>query len=299
MDDMRIVFLVVGSIAITALMIHGFYTVQKNKPKPQNRRTPPAKGKRSDAKPVQQPTVKATANRSHEPSINLSDDTLDEPSKPVQASLLSEEQAPVPEQQPEQVVVRAAVRQEPKLVEAVPEEQIELELPPAPTADIAATEPVTEDALAAQVDEPQAAEEQQGDVLVLYVVGSEGEPIRGGELLPNLITMGFKFGDMDIFHRHQHSGGNGPVLYSLANMHQPGVFDLDSMEQLTTNGVVLFLQLPSSHDARVVFSTMLGNAQGLADMHGGHVLDDQGQPWTDAAYESYLQRIKQTECVSA
>ena len=42
---------------------------------------------------------------------------------------------------------------------------------------------------------------------------------------------------MNIFHRHVDNAGNGKVLFSIANMLKPGVFDPDNMEQFSTQGV--------------------------------------------------------------
>lgn len=382
MDDMRIVFLVIGSIAIAALMIHGFYTVQKNKPKPKNRRVAAAKKANKaptrvapelDPEPTPEPLTAVEpvldAELNASPAIKAEPELttpLQAEVEPSQPSLLQEELAPIPEAKAKVSKPRSAPRREPK----VDTEQIEFDLEPAqPTADEpkfsatvtaetgpaeAATDTIKVDmekppahltmesteeqqpldldaaidtqpsaSEAAHVNEPheasadgtntqtQSEPEQQTasadngqvdaeptDVLVLYVVGKSGSAIKGEELLPNLTAMGFKFGDMDIFHRHQHSAGTGPVLYSLANMLQPGTFDLDQMEQFSTDGVLLFLTLPTNNDARVAFSMMLGNAQGLADMHGGQVLDDKQQPWTDAAQEGYMQRIQQAESLA-
>ncbi|WP_298443537.1 cell division protein ZipA [uncultured Ferrimonas sp.] len=339
---MRIVFLVVGSIAITALMIHGFYTVQKKKPKAQNRRTPAVKAKKA--------APRVAPELDDEPELSPIRAVEPEQPQPAQPSLLQDDIAPIPEPKAKPARSRSAVRREPVmdseqielgleadagalessltsaqpsqsevaapmataeplLASAEPQPEVAVIAPePAPVlATSAPTEPQFSAAAPAQENNPVAADvasadpaevdavAEPTDVLVLYVVGQANSDIRGEELLPNLTSMGFKFGEMDIFHRHQHSAGTGPVLYSLANMLQPGTFDLDNMEQFSSEGVLLFLTLPTNNDARVAFSMMLGNAQGLADMHGGQVLDDQRQPWSEMARDNYLQRIQTAE----
>ena len=36
-------------------------------------------------------------------------------------------------------------------------------------------------------------------------------------LLQNILESGLRFGEMDIFHRHESMAGNGEVLFSMAN----------------------------------------------------------------------------------
>ncbi|MCG9714938.1 cell division protein ZipA [Shewanella insulae] len=144
--------------------------------------------------------------------------------------------------------------------------------------------------------EPQVAEEaplgEPQDVLVLHVVAKEGEALNGAELLPSLLTLNFKFGDMDIFHRHEDNAGTGKVLFSLANMVKPGVFNPDEMEQFTTQGIVLFMTLPCYGDPLMNFSIMLNSAHQLADDLGGEVLDGGRGAWSEQTKQSYLQRIR-------
>ncbi|WP_110456923.1 cell division protein ZipA [Shewanella algidipiscicola] len=130
------------------------------------------------------------------------------------------------------------------------------------------------------------------DVLVLHVVANEGETLQGAELLPSLLTLNFKFGDMDIFHRHEDNAGTGKVLFSLANMVKPGVFNPDEMEQFTTQGIVLFMTLPCYGDPLMNFSIMLNSAHQLADDLGGKVLDGGRGLWSEQTKQSYLQRIR-------
>ncbi|QFU23298.1 cell division protein ZipA [Shewanella eurypsychrophilus] len=130
------------------------------------------------------------------------------------------------------------------------------------------------------------------DVLVLHVVASEGHTLNGAELLPCLLTLNFKFGDMSIFHRHEDNAGTGKELFSLANMVKPGIFNPDEMEQFSTEGVVLFMTLPCHGDPLMNFSIMLNSAHQLADDLGGKVLDGGRDAWSETTKQSYLQRIR-------
>ena len=133
---------------------------------------------------------------------------------------------------------------------------------------------------------------EPSDVLVLHVVASEGHVLNGADLLPSLLTLNFKFGDMSIFHRHEDNAGTGKVLFSLANMVKPGIFNPDEMEQFSTEGVVLFMTLPCYGDPLMNFSIMLNSAHQLADDLGGKVLDGGRDAWSETTKQSYLQRIR-------
>ena len=130
------------------------------------------------------------------------------------------------------------------------------------------------------------------DVLVLHLVAKDGEMLHGAELLPSLLTLNFKFGDMEIFHRHIDNAGNGKVLFSLANMMKPGVFDPDNMEQFTTQGVVLFMTLPCFGDPMMNFTIMLNSALQLAEDLDAELLDGKRMAWNDATRKEYERRIR-------
>jgi len=138
-------------------------------------------------------------------------------------------------------------------------------------------------------DEPS----EPTDVLVLHVVAKAGAQIQGAELLPSLLSLNFKFGDMDIFHRHIDNAGTGKVLFSLANMLKPGVFDPDQMEQFETQGVVLFMTLPGYGDPLMNFTIMLNSAYQIADDLDAELLDGQRQPWTDETQKEYQRRLNE------
>ncbi|WP_440876091.1 cell division protein ZipA [Thalassotalea sp. PLHSN55] len=131
------------------------------------------------------------------------------------------------------------------------------------------------------------------EVLVISVVMPENQIMSGAVLLPTLLTLGMKYGDMNIFHRHQDNAGNGKVTFSLANMLNPGTFDLDAMETFATQGVTLFMTLPNEGDPFEVFQQMLSAAKQLANEFHGQLLDDKRSVLTKQTEQHYMSKIRE------
>lgn len=230
-----------------------------------------------------EPKQKAPRQRQEPTLLDSSTDDIEQMElglgqAPAQPSLFED---PVCSRKPEKVkpkpVAQEAVKPTPAEVEAqIAQAEAELSVEPQPTKEEVKEQPL---------GDPQ-------DVLVLHVVAEEGGHLNGAELLPSLLTLHFKFGEMDIFHRHEDNAGTGKVLFSLANMVKPGVFNPDEMEQFTTQGIVLFMTLPCYGDALMNFSNMLNSAHQLADDLGGVLLDGARSPWDEQKKQSYLQRIR-------
>ena len=76
-------------------------------------------------------------------------------------------------------------------------------------------------------DEPHSAKSSKEqlpveEVLVINVIARDAEGFKGPALLQNILESGLRFGEMDIFHRHESMAGNGEVLFSMANGVKPG-----------------------------------------------------------------------------
>lgn len=140
-------------------------------------------------------------------------------------------------------------------------------------------------------DEPQLTQEPDM-VIALHVVGQ----ISGPVLLQQLTELGFKYGEFDIFHRHVDTAGTGPVLFSLANMFNPGTFDIDAMEHFETKGIALFLALPIKSNSTQAFTMMHNAAEKIAAaVDGGQVLDEHRNPLTRQAVQHIHQSIREYE----
>lgn len=322
MENFQLVLLLIGVIAIIGVLVHGFWSIRKQQPK-EYKQSPMAdiSRERRDAQgfdndgigavrvvkntqqddepetiddeqrdPLATETVTDALELSGTPATKVNK-TRVEPSlipqesvfatdMPVQESLFGADEISVAAP----VITEQAVRTEaqPQLQPVFkPEPQSEpVELKPDPIVEPAPKQEQTE-----ELGEPR-------DVLVLHVVAKEGEELSGAELLPCLLTLNFKFGEMNIFHRHEDNAGTGKVLFSMANMVKPGVFDPDNMEQFSTQGVVLFMTLPCYGEALMNFSIMLNSAHQIADDLGGVVLDGGRDEWLESTKQNYIQRIR-------
>lgn len=130
-------------------------------------------------------------------------------------------------------------------------------------------------------------------VIILSVVMPPNHQMSGAALLPSLLTLGMKYGEMNIFHRHQDSAGNGGVTFSLANMLNPGSFELDTMETFVTQGVSLFMILPNAGDPFAAFEQMLLAAKQLAAEFNAQLLDDKRNVMTKQTEQHYVSKIRE------
>ena len=133
------------------------------------------------------------------------------------------------------------------------------------------------------------------EVLVINVVAREGEGFNGPALLQNILESGLRFGEMDIFHRHESMAGNGEVLFSMANGVKPGTFDLDDIDHFNTRAVSFFLGLPGPRHPKQAFDVMVAAARKLAHELSGELKDDQRSVMTAQTIEHYRQRIVEFE----
>jgi cell division protein ZipA len=137
----------------------------------------------------------------------------------------------------------------------------------------------------------QAAPQPQ-NVLVLHLMAASGLMINGQALLDAVLAVGFRFGGRKIFDRHINSDGSGEILFSLANVANPGTFDLNTIAEMNTPGVTLFMDLEGIEDPVSAFDIMIESVDSLVTELSLNVLDESRSSMTKQTIDHYRQRAR-------
>ncbi|MFI4962725.1 MAG: cell division protein ZipA C-terminal FtsZ-binding domain-containing protein [Legionellales bacterium] len=128
--------------------------------------------------------------------------------------------------------------------------------------------------------------------LMLFLVAKEKRQFAGYELLQTVLASGLRFGEGNLFYRHQFPNGQGPVLCGLAAATPTGVFDLQNIGAFSVRGLCLFMH--ASHNPSIDaerFSLMLETAKQLQEGLDATLLDDQRNLLTEEGLSSYYRRL--------
>lgn len=133
------------------------------------------------------------------------------------------------------------------------------------------------------------------EVIVINIFAPEEQNFSGMELLQLILNCGMRYGEMDIFHRHEDGFDRGRVQFSMANAIEPGTFDLDTMGETDCPGVSFFMGLPGPKNSMKAFDFMLETAQTLVRNLGGELRDERRSPMSDQTIAHCRQRIRDFE----
>ncbi|OOF71522.1 cell division protein ZipA [Rodentibacter caecimuris] len=132
---------------------------------------------------------------------------------------------------------------------------------------------------------------QHSGFVMLYIVAEQNREFSGQYLAQSLENLGFIFGDKQMFHRHLDLSVSSPVLFSVANIQQPGTFDFYNMADSSTMGIVLFMELPSIGNDLANLRMMIRAAKTLAEDLNGIILTDQKEIFDEQAEQTYLAKV--------
>lgn len=150
-----------------------------------------------------------------------------------------------------------------------------------------------EETTSAQDEDQSHDGEAVEEVIVINVMSRTEDQFNGAIILQTLLSLGFRYGDLNIFHRHREARGKGPVLFSLANAVKPGTFDLDNIDTFYTPGMTLFMQLPGPLDPAAAYELMLDTAKRMAGELDGVLLDGSRSTLTHQVQQHDRERIRE------
>lgn len=143
------------------------------------------------------------------------------------------------------------------------------------------------DTVAMSASQSKVVEAQ--DYIILYVISGR-VPFDGERLLKAVSGYSLRFGEMGMFHRHEHPNGHGHVLFSMARVDETGAFDLETMGAEFFTAVTLFMALPN-HQPYVAYDMMVDTAKRLANEFCGQVLDQNQQPLNRQLTGHYREQV--------
>lgn len=94
-----------------------------------------------------------------------------------------------------------------------------------------------------------------------------------------LRSAGLRHGRYGIFHLHESEFSDEPV-FSVANLTEPGSFDLNNLADKRIPGMSFFLVLPGKGDPVLRFDRMVETARTLARDLGAELHDEKGSSWS-------------------
>lgn len=107
---------------------------------------------------------------------------------------------------------------------------------------------------------------------------NEFSSIKGVDVLKQVEHYGFKFGEMNMFHRYQEKDGTGILWFSMMGLQPEGIspFDLHTIQNSEYQGLALFLSLPHPKVFQG-FDSMMSIATLMARELDAQIVDDSGK----------------------
>lgn len=131
------------------------------------------------------------------------------------------------------------------------------------------------------------------EIFVINVLKENGPLLSGAELHHIFKACDMRFGEMDIFHRFEEANAQGKIQFSVVNALQPGTFDPETIDQMETKGISLFMSLPGPTRPMEAFDAMAEVALVFSRNFSAQLYDESHSVMTPQTLEHYRHRIRE------
>lgn len=128
------------------------------------------------------------------------------------------------------------------------------------------------------LEHPEPVIDKPEKIVAIRLVAKNGEHFVGEELVLTMRGLGLQHGKFGIFHHHD-GEGDDPV-FSVANLLEPGSFDLANIKDQEFPGVSFFMVLPGPLGGAAAFDAMVLTARTMSKTLAGEILDANGSSFS-------------------
>ncbi len=120
-------------------------------------------------------------------------------------------------------------------------------------------------------------------VMVIYLLAQPDQEFIGTEIVSVAEAEGLKFGEDRYYHRYSNQNGTAESVFGVANILEPGLFDLSDIDNLFSPGLVFFQRLSNAGGALEAFDNMLETVISFRDRLDGRLQDSGRRPLNKSA----------------
>lgn len=143
---------------------------------------------------------------------------------------------------------------------------------------------------AAKAETAKEREEQTAkvpaNIIVIYILPKANQELIGAQINSSAQAMGLTFGEMNIFHYKPENR----TVFSLANMLEPGSFDPETIHDIKTSGLTIFMQI-SGKDPLDDLTEMLQRSYQLAGLLDARLCNHKREPLIEQDAENYRTKV--------
>lgn len=114
-------------------------------------------------------------------------------------------------------------------------------------------------------------------IVALTLMARDRQQFKGTEIDAALRAAGLELAEFDIYH-FRDADADERAVFSVANIVKPGSFDIQTLHELSTPGLAMFMQIPGPLTASAAFDAMLEKAHFIVQCLHGIIGDEQRTP---------------------